>query len=95
MDLNYLLRREQEELHLAQTSPSRSARSSHSRLALEYGRLLQKSTYPHTRLDQRNQHLAAPRRTKRENREEAWENEGGAVRSHRYIVEPTNNKSRG
>lgn len=81
MDINYLLRREQEELHRAETSPSPSARVVHRALALAYGKLLMKSTYPHNRLE-----TDAERSVKRDEglqvaaEDASWENEGGTPR---------------
>jgi hypothetical protein len=81
MDINYLLRREQESLARAQLSPSRSARASHRAFALEYGRLLVASTYPHNRFQ-----TDAERAVLRERRERGdsaisrWESEGGSLR---------------
>lgn len=49
MDINYLLRREQESLARSLSSPSRAARAVHHAFAIEYGRLLVESSYPHNR----------------------------------------------
>lgn len=81
MDINYLLRREQEELHRAETSPSRSARLAHRELASAYGKLLENSTYPHNRLESDAQRAAKRSARLRGVTEEAsWENEGGTTR---------------
>jgi hypothetical protein len=49
MDINYLLRREQQSLARAKSSPSRAARAAHRAFARAYGILLVKSSYPHNR----------------------------------------------
>jgi hypothetical protein len=49
MDINYLLRREQQSLARAKSSPSPAARAAHQAFAEAYGRLLVKSSYPHNR----------------------------------------------
>lgn len=80
MTINFLLRREQEELYRAEHAKSRSARFSHKALALAYGKLLIGTTYPHNRLES-----DAERSVKRLDRLkavalESWENDGGTSR---------------
>jgi hypothetical protein len=47
MDINYLLGREQYELHLAETSLSTSARVAHRAFAKAYGALIAETGFPH------------------------------------------------
>ena len=47
MDINYYLAREQESVLRAAATTDRSARFAHRKLAREYGRILDASTYPH------------------------------------------------
>jgi hypothetical protein len=47
MDINYLLSREQYELHLAETSLSTSARVAHRAFAKAYGALIAETGFPH------------------------------------------------
>jgi hypothetical protein len=47
MDTNYLLKREQVSLALAQNAESVEARCAHRNLAKAYGALLAKGTFPH------------------------------------------------
>ncbi|WP_144033496.1 hypothetical protein [Sphingomonas guangdongensis] len=81
MTINYLLRREQEELHRAESAKSRSARLVHKALALAYGKLLSKSTYPHNRFESDAERGVKHRsRLEAEAEDASWENEGGAKR---------------
>ena len=50
MDLNYIMGREQVELHRAITSPSRGARAAHRAFAKAYGVLLDATSFPHRAL---------------------------------------------
>jgi len=79
MDINYLLRREQESLSRAKSSPSPGARAAHRAFALGYGELLVQSSYPHNRFQTDAERASL--RESRERSEEAldgWENEGGS-----------------
>ncbi|MEP9359978.1 hypothetical protein [Sphingomonas sp. KR3-1] len=80
MDINYLLSREQESLSKATRSPSRSARAAHRAFALEFGKLLVKSSYPHNRFQTDAER--AQLREQRQRRDVAlnrWEGEGGSL----------------
>ena len=80
-ELRNLLRREQESLSRAELSPSRSARAVHRAFALEYGKLLVKSTYPHNRFQTDAERASL--REQRRHRELAlgrWEGEGGSLK---------------
>ena len=82
MDINYLLRREQESLARAESSPSPGARAAHRAFALAYGKLLAASSYPHNRFqtDSERSYLRGVR--KRLHAAVAgWENEGGSIRN--------------
>jgi hypothetical protein len=84
MDINYLLRREQESLSKAELSPSRSARASHRALALEYGKLLVKSSYPHNRFQTDGERAVLRERSqRRDSAISRWESEGGSLGHHK------------
>lgn len=80
MDINYLLRREQESLSRARSSPCPAARAAHRAFAEAYGRLLAQSSYPHNRF-QSDEERAQLRGTRKQLHamECGWENEGGSM----------------
>lgn len=84
MDINYLLRREQESLARAESSPSPGARAAHRSFALAYGKLLAASSYSHNRFQTDFERSRLRDARKRLYAAVAgWENEGGSVR-HEY-----------
>ncbi|MES2496585.1 MAG: hypothetical protein V4618_10740 [Pseudomonadota bacterium] len=81
MDLNYLLRREQECLARSKSSPSRAARAVHSAFAVAYGKLLGASSYPHRSPGNAEKSRIKGLRQRVAIAEAVWENEGGHLRS--------------
>jgi len=81
MDINYILRREQQSLARAESSPSPGARAAHRAFALAYGKLLVESSYPHNRFqtDAERSRLRGVRNRLR-TALAMWENEGGSIR---------------
>jgi hypothetical protein len=80
MSITYYLKREQESLIRAQSSPSACARAAHRGFALAYGKLLVASAYPHNR-PQHDADQADQRGAEQHNRAaEADRDDEGALR---------------
>jgi len=80
MDLNYILKREQESLHRAANSKSASARAAHEAFAKAYGLLLAASTFPHNALQSdEERRVLREKRTGTTPEIDTWEGEGGNV----------------
>jgi len=80
MDLNYILKREQESLYRAANSKSASARVVHGAFARAYGLLLAASTFPHNALQSdEERRVLREKRTGPDPAIDTWEGEGGNV----------------
>lgn len=81
MDLNYMLRREQYALYMAEASRSACARITHRAFANAYGALIARSGFPHSVSSAPQRSLSqSPATLQGEARVNVWESEGGSLR---------------
>ncbi|MGU3317437.1 hypothetical protein ACLBWH_17980 [Sphingomonas sp. M6A6_1c] len=85
MDLNYMLKREQYELHLATTSQSMSARTAHRAFAKAYGLAIAASGFPHSiNKPGGAYHFVNEARIVEHRPLQDWENEGGSLSNPKH-----------
>jgi hypothetical protein len=80
MDLNYLLTREQQSLHMAQISKSKTVRWVHQAFARAYGIEIAAKGFPHRDSSATSIKIAQILPTlEEEGRVDDWESEGGSI----------------